>query len=266
MFEKKGFVLFFNNNYLSYGLNLIDSLICFSKYDIEVNCINFCYNFNNTRIKSKTINISDTSFFNITRCKILATLDSDFDLSLLCDADMIATKDIDLIFTDNEDKIKKSKFPLFGKHPHNPFIRYLRIIQYITDKQPKMNWVYSNYIYTKEHKWFFEEVLNIMNNIIQTNTIHYYYPVPEESIINALLAKYECEYDIGYNYFPNCLPNMVEYYFDNNNILGKQELYDVYLCNNCPVKFYLFHGHKTKDLEYSSILLSRLKNQLIKNT
>ena len=46
MVEKKGFVLFFDSNYLPYGLNLIDSLLSFSKYDIEVNCINFNYDFN----------------------------------------------------------------------------------------------------------------------------------------------------------------------------------------------------------------------------
>jgi hypothetical protein len=262
MYVKKGFILFFDINYLSYGLNLIDTLLHFSKYDIEVNCINFNYNFNNSRIKVNTINTSDTSFFNTTKCKIIATLNSDFDIGVLLDADIIATKDCDLIFSDNENKIQESKFPLFGRHPHNPFDRWSHIISYLTNKQPKIGWVYSNYLFSKNHKWFFREILDIMNNIIQSGTIEKYMPVPEEAIINGLLTEYECDYDIGYNYFPNCLPNIVEYYFDNNNENGKQELYDTYLQYNCPVKFYLFHGHKTKDLEYMSQLIPRLKDKI----
>jgi hypothetical protein len=262
MVEKKGFVLFFDSNYLPYGLNLIDTLLHFSKYDIEVNCINFNYDFNNSRIKSKTIHSNDTSFFAITKCKIISTLNTDFDIGVLLDADIIATNDCDLIFSDNEEKIQESKFPLFGRHPHNPFNRWSHIISRLTDKQPKMGWVYSNYIFSKNHKWFFQEILDIMDHIITTNTIEHYYPVPEEAIINALLSKYECDYDVGYNYFPNCFPDTVEYYFNKNHIQGEKELYDCYGVNNCPVKLYFFHGHKTKDLDYISQLIPRLKNQL----
>jgi hypothetical protein len=80
-----------------------------------------------------------------------------------------------------------------------------------------------------------------MNDIITSNTIVQYMPVPEEAIINALLTKYECDYDIGYNYFPNCFENIVDYYFDENYVEGKNELYETYIKFNCPVKFYLFH-------------------------
>jgi hypothetical protein len=147
---------FFDNNYLSYGLNLIDSLLTFSKYDIEVNCINFNYNFNNPRIKTKIITTTDSSFFFVTKCKIIATLDSDFDIGVLLDADIIATKNIDSIFVDNEERITSCKFPLFGRHPHNPFDRWLHIIRRLTNKTPKMPWVYSNYMFAKNHRWFFQ--------------------------------------------------------------------------------------------------------------
>ena len=253
----KGYIIFLTESWLPIVNNLIDTVISFSNYDIEVNCINFDHNFNNSRIKTKTIMINDLSFFNITRCKLIATINSDFDIGLILDGDMIVTPDIDKIFDDNEDKIHNYKCPLFAKHPHNPFDRWSHIVTKIINKSPKMKWVYSNYLFTKEQKWFFQEALDYMNNVpINEHTI--YYPVPEESVLNALLIKYEVDYDLGYNYFPNGFKSVIDFYL-NGNEEGKKHIEECYLIHDCPVKIYAFHGHDIKDVDYIKTIIPKLK-------
>ena len=258
---RKGFIIFFTKNWLPIITNLVNSIIEFSKYEVEVNCINFTHDFKNERVISKTIKIDNTNFFNITKCKIIATVKSSFDLALMLDGDMIVTDKIDQIFEDNLERIVDCKFPLFTKHPHiNTHNRYKHLTNLICNKPPKMRWVYSVYLFTKEQKWFFEEVLENMNNITKTNKEHLFKSVPEESIINALLSKYEVDYDIGYNYCPNGHSYVIDYYLDNTKEKGKKHIEDCYLKNNCPVKFYAFHGHSIKNPTYGKEVIERLKN------
>ena len=255
----KGYVIFLTHDWLPLVSNLIDSVLLFSKYEVEVNCINFEYNFNNSRIKSKTINIQLLDFFNITKCKIHATLNTEFDIALLLDGDMIVTPDIDKIFSDNENKIQECKFPLFAKHPHNPFDRWNHIVSRISTKSPKMKWVYSNYLFSTKQKWFFEEILKIMNNIPDIEH-SLYYPVPEESIINALLAEHEVDYDLGYNYFPNGFINVInEYLYGDEE--GKYHIKTNYEDYDCPVKIYAFHSHDIKNVDYGKIVIQKLYNK-----
>lgn len=252
----KGFIIFLTENWLPLINNLINSVLLFSIYDIEVNCINFQHNFNNDRIKSKTIEMNNCDFFNITKCKLISTINSNFDIGLILDGDMIVTPNIDKIFDDNIEKIQNCKFPLFAKHPHNPFDRWDHIIKLITKDMPLMKWVYSNYMFTKEQKWFFQEVLSYMNKISECDH-HLYLPVPEESILNAFLIKYKVDYDLGYNYFPNGFKCVIDYYL-NDNKEGEKHIEECYLAYNCPVKFYAFHGHDIKNIEYTKGVITKI--------
>lgn len=253
---KKGFIIFLTHDWLPLVTNLINSVLLFSKYELEVNCINFEYNFNNSRIKSKTLQLNLVDFFNITKCKIIATKQTEFDYALLLDGDMIVTPDIDKIFDDNETRIQECDFPLFTKHSHNCFDRWNHIVSRISTKPPKMKWVYSNYLFLTKHKWFLEEIFQIMNNIPDVEH-SLYYPVPEESIINALLAKYEVNYDLGYNYLPNGYKYVVnEYLYGDEE--GKQEIKKNYEDNGCPVKIYAFHSHDIKDIEYGKLVIKNI--------
>lgn len=258
----KGYIIFLTKNWLPIVDNLINSVLLFSIYDIEINCINFEYNFENSRIKSKTIQMPNNEFFNITKCKLISTINSEFDIALILDGDMIVTNNIDKIFEDNEDRILRCKFPLFAKHPHNPYTKYYHIISTITNKSPKMKWVYSNYLFTKNQKWFFEEALSIMNNIPE-NQYNFYYPVPEESILNALLSHYEIDYDLGYNYFPNGFKCVIDYFLHNNKE-GEEHILTQYLQYDCPVKIYAFHGHDIKNIEYGKFVIEQIYNRRCK--
>ena len=254
----KGFIIFLTKNWLNIIENLVDTVLTFSIYDIEINCINFEYNFNNPRIKQKTIYIDNDNFFNITKCKLISTINTNFDVALLLDGDMIVTPEIDQIFIDNTDRVQTYKCPLFAKHPHNPYDKYMHIISTIINKPPKMKWVYSNYFFHKSQKWFFQEALDYMNSI-DLNKQSFFLPVPEESILNALLIKYDVDYDLGYNYFPNGVDCVINYYLYGNNSEGKKHITETYLNYNCPVKFYAFHGHQIKDLNYCKEIIKQIK-------
>ena len=64
---KKGFIIFLTENWLPIINNLLTSVLVFSKYDVEVNCINFYHDFKNDRVISKTIILNNVNFFNITK-------------------------------------------------------------------------------------------------------------------------------------------------------------------------------------------------------
>lgn len=260
---RKGFLIFTDLKYFPIVENLIESVLLFSKYDIELNCINFLKEYDNVRIKSKKIDMPNAHFFNITRCKIIATINSDFDYGLLLDGDMIVTKEIDNIFDDNEEKILNVKCPLFCKHPHNPFERYKHIFEKLTNKKPKMKYVYSVYLFLKSQRWFFEETLEIMNKILSENMYNYFYPIPEESVLNSQLCNYEVDYDMGYCYHINGYHECFEYYLNPNSEEGKKgfkHINETYIKYECPVKIYAFHGHKIKDINIGKNLINKIRN------
>jgi hypothetical protein len=256
---KKGFVTFCTENYINIINNLVESVIKFSKYDITVYCINFHYKHSSNRVKSKYINVNNPTLFNIMKIKILASLDAEYEYCQLLDCDMILTKEIDLIFDENKEKILSYEFPLFAKHPHNPFENprikenVLQVVKRYTDKIPKMKYVYASYLFIDNHKWFFKEVLDEMN-LLQSSYLE------DELIINSLLVKYQVDYDIGYNYLPNGTEGLINDYL-NYNEQNSQELYETYLKYDCPVKFYMFHGHKCKDPAYIKNLIPKLQNR-----
>lgn len=170
------------------------------------------------------------------------------------DCDMIVTPLIDNIFDENIDKVLKSDYPLFAKHPHNPFNKKstLNLIKTFTNKKPKMNYVFASFLYSKNNIWFLKEVYDEMNRI--GNIIG-----EDEIVINSLLTKYEVDYDIGYNYLPNGNDNMIGIYFNEveNNISV-----NTYLANNCDLRFYIFHSHKIKNSHYTKDLINKLKNSI----
>jgi len=263
MIQNKGFVIFCNHSYLKIVINLVNSVLEFSKYNIEIFCINFDYAFNNSRVKTIKLSITNENFFNITKCKIIASVQTTFDYALLLDGDMIVTKEIDNIFDDNDEKIKNVNYPLFCKHPHNPHERWKHITSRISQTKPSMKWVYSVYLFTEKHKWFFRETLDIMNKITDNNEEHLYATVPEEGIMNGLLAKYKINDDMGYCYHVNGFKDVVEYYIngnENENENGKNHIENTYLKYDCPVKLYAFHSHDIKNIEYGKEVIEKIKS------
>lgn len=249
---KIGFVTFCTENYIDIMNNLLESVLSFSKYDIIVYCLNFNYKHDSNRVQIKRINLDNLSYFNICKMKLYATIDCGLDIGLILDCDMIVTNQIDNIFEENLDKVINSEYPLFAKHPHNPFDRgdYIDIIKKYTNKKPKMKWVYASYLFSKKNVWFIEKVYNEMSQI--NNQIG-----EDELIINAFLTDYEVNYDIGYNYLPNGLNDMIDIFFNRvENTVDNNP----YLQCDCPVKFYIFHGHLCKNVNEGKKLINEIKN------
>ena len=113
-----------------------------------------------------------------------------------------------------------------------------------------MKYVYASFLFSRKNKWFLEEVLDVMNKM--------YVSGDDEMVINALLTKYEVDYDIGYNHLPNCYDMNVECYL-NNTI--SEDIQMVYLNNDCPVKFYTFHGHNCKSTSKMKEYINLIKKQ-----
>ena len=125
-----------------------------------------------------------------------------------------------------------------------------------------MKYVYSVYLFLKSQKWFFEETLSIMNNILSKNTHSYFYPIPEESVLNAQLCNYEVDYDMGYCYHINGFSECFEYYLNPDSEegkKGKKHIEDTYLSYDCPIKIYAFHGHNIKDINIGKNLINKIK-------
>jgi hypothetical protein len=249
---KIGFVTFCTEDYTGIMDNLVESVITFSKYNITVYSINFDYKHESSRVDVKRIDLDNITYFNICKIKIFASIDCGLDVGLILDSDMIVTNQIDGIFDDNMEKVTNSEFPLFAKHPHNPFMRndYSNMVKRYTSKTPKMKWVYASYMFSKKNVWFLEKVYNEMVDI--NNQIG-----EDELIINSLLTEYEVNYDIEYNYLPNGLNDMIDIFFGRvENTVENNP----YLQHDCPVKFYMFHGHKCKDVIKGKKLIEEIKS------
>ena len=249
---KIGFVTFCTENYINIMDNLVESVLSFSKYNITVYSLNFDYRHESNRVIVKRVDLETLTYFNICKMKIFASIDCGLDVGLILDGDMIVTNQIDNIFDENIDKVVNSEFPLFAKHPHNPFTRndYLDIVKKYTSKKPKMKWVFASYLFSKKNVWFIEKVYKEMESVNDQVG-------EDELIINSLLTEHEVNYDIGYNYLPNGVNEMVDIFF--GRIENTVENND-YLQHDCPVKFYMFHGHLCKNVEQGKKLIEEIKS------
>jgi len=251
---KIGFTTFCTEDHKEIMDCLVESVLEFSKHEITVFSINFDYKHQSSRVKNKRIDLDRLTFFDICKVKIMATLQCDYEFGMSLDSDMIVTDIIDNIFIENEERVLSSNFPLFSKHPNDPFSNpnhhAIHTLKNFTDKKPKMKYVYAHFLFSEKNKWFLEEVVEVMNKMNPSDD--------DEMVINALLTKYEVDYDIGYNHLPNCYDMNVECYL-NNTI--SEDIQMVYLNNDCPVKFYTFHGHNCKSTSKMKEYINLIKKQ-----
>lgn len=260
MITSIGFNTILTKNYLDLANILIESIIKYSKYNITINCINFSYNFNNNRVKSNTINLDTLNWNNICMAKWLSMKKIPYDITLMIDCDMIALPNVDNIFDENFQKIQTSKFPLFCKHPHDPFTNpnhkdHLNfLINNFTNKIPKMKYVYAHGIFSKNHQYFIDELIDNIPKYMQ------YTPFcGDEGILNILLTKHQVDYDIEYNYMPNT--DLIDAYIDPDH--NYDSIYESYLKYDCPVKFYFLHG--CKDPNRAKFIYQQIKYKNEKN-
>lgn len=252
-----GFSTVVTENWLELVKVLVHSILEFSQFSITVNCINFDYNFNNKRVTSNRLILNNLDWNNICMTKWISLQSLPYDITLMVDADMIALPNIDNIFRENYNKIQNSQFPLFAKHPHNPFnnpnhsqhLSYL--IKSFTKNKPNMKYVYAHGLLHKRHQFFIDEMISHIEPYFKTNMPF----CGDEGLLNLLLTKYGVSEDLGYNYMPNA--TLVDAYMNNDS--ENLEVFDTYLQYECPVKFYLFHG--CKDAILAKNILKQIKDK-----
>jgi hypothetical protein len=255
-----GFVTFATEDWLPLLEVLVDSIKEFSKFKIKINTINFDYNFNSDKVITEKIDLKNVNRMNIHAQKWIGLKNNPFDYCLILDCDMIATSEIDNIFYKNYEKLNTINYPLFARHPHNPFKNpeneeHLKnFISLFTENTPKINYIFANCVFnTKKHMWFIDDIIWNLEYAIQ-NDIWFY--AEDEGLVNALATKHSFTEDIGYNYFP-----WYECYVDYiKNLRFGNHVMENYISNNCPIEYYLFHGCKNY-LDAKNIL-EKLKNKL----
>ncbi|NPV13125.1 MAG: hypothetical protein HPY57_15265 [Ignavibacteria bacterium] len=241
---KKGYVTFVNNNqkYIQLTNILIESLITFSKYNIEVFAINFNYKYNSDRVISRRINVNNENFASICYSKLYSSLNSEFDIGVQLDADMILTKYSDNLF-EKYKYVVDSQTPFGSLHPSDPN-NQIRIMNELNVKQKTQPYVHATYIFSKKCKNFFKDCYDLSQYLFKNNINP---PNYDETIYNVMLWKYnstkyaDC-YDPYYEYFIN--PTQIE-----------KDRHGYGWMNN--VDFYICHG--VKDITIAKNILQKMK-------
>lgn len=234
-----GFNTIITEQWLDLAKVLIDSLLKFSKFPITINCINFKHDFNNDQIISKYIQLDSFDWNHVCMTKWTSMSELPYDITLMIDADMIALPDVDNIFLENYNKIQLSKFPLFSKHPDNPFenpnykqhLSYL--IKLFTNNIPQIKYVYAHGLFFKQHAFFINDMISNIEKYLSTGASF----CGDEGLLNVLLTKYQVTDDIGYHYLP---------YYELYNYYNKNNIDTI--INNCRTKFYFLHGCKNPNI------------------
>lgn len=184
-----GFVTFVNNNkkYIELTNVLIDSVLEFTPYSIEVNGINFDFHHKSDRVISKKIKIEPENFATICFSKLKAYLNTDFEYAVGMDADCILTPNILSIFKqENFEKLKNYILPpIHPKDPKNCF--HLSNFFEAPQTQP---YVHGLFLYGKQSKNFLEEAYE---NCFKAAMNSIYMPNLDESVLNVTLWKHKLQ-------------------------------------------------------------------------
>ena len=227
---KKGFVTFVNADPTYSALNdiLIESVLNFTDLPIEVNSINFNFKHSSERVYCKRINIQTEDYSNICYAKTTASLNTNFDVALQLDSDMIITKEsvqlFDLIDPDE-------RFVLGSLHPKDPCNQGNIMSYYGIDKKTQP-YIHATYLFTKNSKDFLSEVEEMKNHLIkkQITPINF-----DETILNCALWKHNRKTS-----FTDCYDPYFELFFC---LTPRKPLYAGY--ENLPkVKHLICHGCK----------------------
>lgn len=221
-----GYVTFVNDNerYLKLTDILVESVISFSDYDIEVFSINCQYNHSSNRVHNKIINLNRVDYETICYSKLYSTYNSMFDKGVQLDADMILTPETDLLFKDC-DKIKKT--PLGSIHPvdvdnmHN-------VMNFLGVTKKTQHYVHATYLFANSCKDFFKECFDVSNTLMNNGIRPINY---DETIYNVMLWKY------GSTDYVKCYDPYFEVFVDNSTK-------DIHGYGHMDINYYICHGEK----------------------
>ena len=254
---KKGFITLTNGNerYKHLVGVLVESVLEFTPYEIEVFGVNTDYKHSSSRVISKRINLEHENFETICFSKIKSCIMSDFDTTIHLDSDIVVSPEIVNVFNllSENDSIK---FPL---HPWDGINqRIIDCINYIGATEKTQPYVHAaTFIFNKKAKDFLNESFEISQKMLRDG----FSPInQDETIFNCLLWKNKIK-----NWFVDCYDPYHEY-FKSTIGLSEQDK-EKFICSNpyseienFKTNFYLSHG--CKDYQEAKIILNLLKNNL----
>jgi hypothetical protein len=241
---KNGYVTFVDDNpkYLQLTEILIESIINFSNYDVEIFSINSEYIHSSSRVISRRIDLTKKSFGTICYSKLKCSYESDFDFSVQLDSDFIITKNMDKLF-DNSDRIKE--LPLGSLHPRDPNDQK-QIMGMLGVESKTQPYVHATYFFSKNCKQFFYECFEFSEYCEKNNITP---PNYDETIYNTMLWKYNS------NDWLDCYDPYFGLFLDRNT--KQTHGYD-WMDN---INYYSCHG--IKDPEHAKLVLEKLIKQEI---
>lgn len=250
----KGFTTFVDSSpkFLQLLEVLIDSILNFTSYEIEVFSINSEYKHTNNRVRTQRLNSTGESFLDICQNKIIAATKSSFDLSIHLDADMIVTKDIINIFNyaSNIDEyilapIHPGDYSFIQNNKLEPLHGEKQLMNILNISSKTQPYVHADtFLYNKNSIPFLETVLDLINFCKNKNIPLY---AQDETAINVLLWK-----NNQTNRYTECYDGYFEIFEDPNALKNQYPI--------LPIKKYLAHGCKDP-VRARSIYNNLLKNE-----
>lgn len=228
---KKGFITYVNDShYLELCKILVESVLKFSQYPIQVFCINFDYNFNNDKVFSTRIDISGNDHISIWNAKPKMAMSSMFDYGLMIDSDVIITKDLDKIF--DEHNPEDLTYPICPIHQHEVFAE-----KYFMDlfglKERTQRWVHADaFLYSHKTNDFLNEWYKTNLYLQKNNTVP---NVGDESVLNLLLWKHNQK---------NWYAEIFEPYYDLFYDCSRENLIKHGYEPDWNIRHYMYHGCK----------------------
>jgi len=238
-----GYVTFVNDNkkYIDLTDILVESILEFSKYDIEIFSINYKYNHSSNRVHNRIINLDIVNYDTICYSKLYSTFNSMFDYGVQLDADMIITKEADNLF---EDCIKIKNTPLGSLHPHDPNNQQ-NIMEFLNVKEKTQPYVHATYLFSNSCKLFLEECYKISQELLKLKIRP---SNLDETIYNVMLWKY------GSVDYVDCYDPM----------------YDVFLAHDAKefggyrdmkkINYYICHGQK--NYNDAKVIFNKIKENI----
>lgn len=249
---RKGFVTFVNNNpeYLKLNDILIESILDFTKLEVEVLGINFDYKHSNKRVISKILNLANECIDTIYYSKIYASMISDFDVGIQLDSDMIVTPNVINLLEQIEPQYQYVKGSC---HPWNGPLQmpHLQMMNHLNVKEKTQPYIHATYLFTKNSKDFLKEVYETGMTLYSKN-IH---PINyDETVLNCLLWKNTIR-----DGHVDCYDPYFEYFKKNIGLETKENVSGPYSTEpNFKVNYTICHG--CKDIAESERIFFKLKD------
>lgn len=242
---KCSWITFCDKKYETLALVLVDGLSAFSIHPVEVFGLGYMPDIRLPSVTCREIQKEDGDHFWPYSAKIKAAVQSSCEVGVLFDADVVPNVHVDQLMQFSIEHCDMD-YPLCSAHPRDPkhqdeFMKILGV------KEPTMDYVQANFLFSAASKPFLAEVLNKMKWVGDRAKTMYNF---DETLLNVMLWKHGATKQM-HPFIPTA-ENFEEYWDSPETYQGG------YYENKWPT-FHAFHGEK--NAEKAAKMLERLQHQ-----